>query len=114
MPGMPKTDIRGGPLRIWSTSCRYGVRAMSMRRTRSLCPASGPPMMPAAASGLRSLSTRWAARSTVCQPSHRVGAAEPVSSSSAHSVARSSRAKLIPRWYAHAVRPLPITDQPGR
>src|SRR6266516_4547266 len=73
---------------------------MSVRCTRSVWPASGPPITPAAASGLRYLSTRWAARSRVCQPSHKVGAPGPVSSSSAHRAARSSRAKLIPRWYA--------------
>src|SRR5215472_9868939 len=107
---------------------------MSTRRTRSVCPASGPPMTPAAASGLCSLSTRWAARSRVCQPSHRVGARGPVSSSSAHRAARSSRAKLIPRWYAlpfgpadhrsgrrrwplHRIRPCEpdgTRDEPGR
>src|SRR5215468_7472585 len=78
---------------------------MSVRCTRSVWPASGPPITPAAASGLRSLSTRWAARSRVCQPSHKVGAPGPVSSRRLHRAMRSSRAKLIPRWYALALVP---------
>src|SRR4249919_1720301 len=73
---------------------------MSVRCTRSVWLASGPPITPAAASGRCSLSTRWAARSRVRQPSHKVGAPGPVSSSRSHRAMRSSRAKLIPRWYA--------------
>ena len=41
--------------------------------------------------GRCSRSTRWAARSSVVQPSQRVGASGPVSSSRAQSALRSSR-----------------------
>src|SRR5215831_11015233 len=99
---------------------------MSMRCTRPVWLASGPPITPAAASGRCSLSTRWAARSRVRQPSHKVGAPGPVSSSRSHRAIRSSRAKLIPRWYAcpssltitigsaHENRTVPAMNQAGR
>ena len=45
--------------------------------------------MPGPASGLRSRTTRWAARSKVVQPSHRVGASGPSSSNRGHSCTRS-------------------------
>ena len=98
IPGMPNRDSRGGPFRIAATRSPNDSRSVSPRCTRRVYPASGPIMMPAPASGRRSLSTRWAARSRVVQPSHSVGADGPVCSSSAHSARRSSRARVIPRW----------------
>ncbi len=68
---------RGGPVRICPPGCGNGVPWRRAWLTRRVWPASGPPIMPAAASGRRSLSTRCAARSPVRQPSHSVGASGP-------------------------------------
>ncbi len=67
----------------------HGIRSRTLRRTWSVYPAKGAQTSPGPLSGRRSRTTRWAARSRVVHPSHRVGAAGPSSSKRSQRVARS-------------------------
>ena len=63
-----------------------GPPSMSLRSS----PANrSPPRIAGAARGSCSRTTRWAARSSVVHPSHRVGASGPVATNRSHSSARS-------------------------
>ena len=64
-------------------------RSMAGSVSRPSAATLSPRRMPGAATGLRSRTTRWAARSKVVHPSHSVGASGPSSSKRRHSCARS-------------------------
>src|ERR1044072_9395114 len=86
----------GGPPRTRSTSSAHGLRAESSW-TFLVWPGGGGSRMPAAASGRRSRTTRWAARSRVCQPVHSVGSSGPSSVNKSHNAARSSEETAMPQ-----------------
>ena len=79
------TGLHQGGLRTSCRTRRTAAAALACR-TCSACPASGGISTPIIASGRRSRTTRWAARSRVVQPSQSVGASGPTSSSRSASV----------------------------
>src|SRR5690606_19189697 len=98
-----KGEKRGGPVRMSWISSSYGL-AVNSAITRSRRGASCLTSIPPAASGRRSRTTTWAARSRVRHPSHRVGASGPAVSNRS---AMRSRSRLA--WVDMTVSLRPAT-----
>src|SRR5580704_6857796 len=88
----------GGPLLTMATSVSYELAADMAAIAFCRVGASAGRTRPRAATGLRSRTTRWVARSVVVQPSHKVGATGPTR------VNRSHRALRSDRWGGTAMR----------
>src|SRR5665213_3193010 len=84
-------STEGGPLLTMATSFSYEFAADMADIVFCRVAARGERTRPRAATGLRSRTTRWVARSVVVQPSHRVGATGPTRVKRSHRALRSDR-----------------------
>src|SRR5665213_3302993 len=84
-------STEGGPLLTMATSFSYEFAADMADIVFCRVAARGERTRPRAATGLRSRTTRWVARSVVVQPSHSVGAVGPTRVNRSHRALRSDR-----------------------